>query len=89
MLEHLLEHRLMTGAIAMKVKVQKIGNSLGVILPKEVLARQRIDAGAALSLSEGPNGMFLSIYNDELEEELAIGDSFMREHRNVFKALAK
>ena len=73
----------------MKAKVQKIGNSLGVILPKEVLNRQRVGEGDILTLSEGPSGMILSVYDAELQEELEIGDAFMRKYRDTFKALAK
>ena len=73
----------------MKAKVQKIGNSLGVILPKEVLNRHRVSEGDILTLSEGPSGMILSVYDAELQEELEIGDAFFRQYRDTFKALAK
>jgi putative addiction module antidote len=73
----------------MKAKVQKIGNSLGVILPKEVLARHHINEGDALTMSEGPGSIHLSIYNDEIEEELAIGEAFMSQYKETFRALAK
>ena len=72
----------------MKAKIQKIGNSLGVILPKEILNRHRISEGDYLTLSEGPSGVILSVYDEELQEELAIGDEFMRQYRDTFKALA-
>jgi putative addiction module antidote len=72
-----------------KAKIQKIGNSLGVILPKDVLSRHRISEGDYLSLSEGPSGLILSVYDEELQEELEIGDAFMRKYRDTFKALAK
>jgi putative addiction module antidote len=74
---------------ATKAKIQKIGNSLGVILPKEVLNRQRISEGDYLTLSESPSGLVLSVYDEELQEELEIGDAFMRKYRDTFKALAK
>ena len=73
----------------MKAKIQKIGNSLGVILPKEILNRQRISEGDYLTLSESPSGVILSVYDEELQEELAIGDEFIRQYRDTFKALAK
>jgi putative addiction module antidote len=72
-----------------KARIQKIGNSLGVILPKEVLNRQRINEGDYLTLSESPSGLVLSVYDEELQEELEIGDAFMRKYRDTFKALAK
>jgi putative addiction module antidote len=72
-----------------KAKIQKIGNSLGIILPRDVLSRQRISEGDYLSLSEGPSGLILSVYDEELQEELDVGDAFMRKYRDTFKALAK
>jgi putative addiction module antidote len=89
MLEHLLEHHLMTGAIAMKVKVQKIGNSLGVILPKEVLARMHISHGDELLLAESPNGISISAYSERTVDQLEIARSIMTRRRNVLKALAE
>jgi putative addiction module antidote len=74
---------------ATKAKIQKIGNSLGLILPRDVLSRHRINEGDYLSLSEGPSGLILSVYDEELQEELEISDAFMRKYRDTFKALAK
>jgi len=41
-----------------KLKVQKIGNSLGVVLPKEVVSRLKTDEGDRLFLIEGPEGTY-------------------------------
>jgi putative addiction module antidote len=87
--DHLKDHGTKKKAGATKAKIQKIGNSLGVILPKEMLNRQRIREGDYLTLSESPSGLILSVYDEELQEELAIGDAFMRQYRDTFKALAK
>ncbi len=73
----------------MKVKLRRIGNSLGVILPKEVLARMRAEEGDDLMLAEGPQGVQLSLYDDEIARQVDIGLEVIREYRDVLKALAK
>jgi putative addiction module antidote len=73
----------------MKTKIQKIGNSLGVILPKDVLARMHIGLGDELTVSETPGELKLKIYDDEVARQVALGLELMREHRDVLKALAQ
>jgi putative addiction module antidote len=73
----------------MKVKLRKIGNSLGVILPKEVLARMHAEEGDDLMLAEGPQGVQLSLYDDEVARQVEIGLEVIREYRDVLKALAQ
>lgn len=73
----------------MKAKVQKIGNSLGVILPKEVLARMHIGLGDELTIAEAPDEIKLKLYDDEVARQVALGLELMREHRDVLKALAQ
>jgi len=72
------------------LKVTQIGNSYGVILPKEMLARLRVEKGDALFVSEAANGGYtLSPYDPALEEQLKLGREFMREYRDTFHQLAK
>ena len=72
------------------LKVTQIGNSYGVILPKEMLARLRVEKGDALFVSEAANGGYtLSPYDPGLEEQLKLGREFMREYRDTFHQLAK
>jgi putative addiction module antidote len=73
----------------MKAKVQKIGNSLGVILPKDVLARMHIGLGDELTLSELPNGVSLSVYKPDAALQLEIAREVMSKRRNILKALAE
>ena len=51
----------------LKVKVRKIGNSLGAILPGEVASRLRVKEGDSLSVTETPDGVQLSPYDPEFE----------------------
>jgi putative addiction module antidote len=71
------------------LKLTQIGNSLGVILPKEILAKLKVGKGDEIFVTESPAGVTLSSYNPSFEEELALGREFMREYRDTFKALAK
>lgn len=73
----------------MKAKVQKFGNSLGVIIPKDVLARMHIGLGDELTVSEASGELKLKRYDDEVERQVALGLELMREHRDVLKALAQ
>jgi len=71
------------------LKLTQIGNSVGVILPKEVLARLKVEKGDTLFLTEAANGVTLTPYDPGLEEQLKLGREFMREYRDTFHQLAK
>ncbi|MBK6591463.1 MAG: AbrB/MazE/SpoVT family DNA-binding domain-containing protein [Burkholderiales bacterium] len=71
------------------LKLTQIGNSVGVILPKEVLARMKVEKGDTVFLTEAANGITLTPYDPELEEQLKLGREFMREYRDTFHQLAK
>ncbi len=71
------------------LKITQIGNSLGVILPKEVLARLEVSKGDSVYLTETPDGVALSPYDPDFEEQLELGREFMNEYRDTFRALAK
>jgi len=71
------------------LKLTQIGNSVGVILPKEVLSRLKLEKGDTLFMSEAANGITLTPYDPELEEQLKLGREFMREYRDTFHQLAK
>jgi putative addiction module antidote len=73
----------------MKTKVQKIGNSLGVILPRDVVARLHITQGDELFLAEGPGEVTLRVSDPEVERQVALGLELIREHKDVLRALAK
>ena len=73
----------------LKLKLTQIGNSVGVILPKEVLARLKLEKGDVLYLSENPNGVSLTPYQPNFDEQISAGRDFMREYRDTFRALAK
>jgi putative addiction module antidote len=73
----------------LKLKVTKIGNSLGVVLPKEALARLKVEQGDSLFLTEAPDGYRISLYDEELGVQLAEAREIMRKRRNALRELAK
>ena len=73
----------------MKVKVTTVGNSAGVVLPKEVLAKLRVRKGDSLYLSETADGIELSPYDPDFDQELETARVVMRRYRNALRKLAK
>ena len=71
------------------LKLTQIGNSVGVILPKEVLARLKVEKGDTLFVTDAANGVLLTPYDPSLEEQLKLGREFMHEFRDAFHQLAK
>lgn len=72
------------------LKLTQVGNSVGVLLPKEALAKLGVQKGDTLYLVDAPGGdMRLSAYSPGVAEEIALGEEFMDEYRDTFRALAK
>jgi len=72
-----------------KLKIRPVGNSLGVILPNEILEKLHCGEGDELFVTEGENGIELSPYNPELARQLELAEEVMRENRDVLRRLAK
>ncbi|TXI49590.1 MAG: AbrB/MazE/SpoVT family DNA-binding domain-containing protein [Lysobacter sp.] len=73
----------------MKLKVTTVGNSAGVILPKELLARLRLEKGDELYALETPGGIVLTTYDPELAAQMDVAEQVMREDRQVLHKLAQ
>lgn len=71
------------------VKIIKVGNSSGVILPKELLAELNVDRGDTLSVSRTPNGITLRPADPEFDAQMEIARKVMRKYRNALRELAK
>ena len=71
------------------LKLTQIGNSAGVIFPKELLARLKLEKGDSLFVSEAANGVMLTPYDPEVEKQIALGREFMHDFRDTFNQLAK
>jgi len=72
-----------------KLKITSIGNSAGVILPKEVLEKLRVEKGDILFLTETPNGFVVSALDDEFSLQMELAEKIMREDRDVLHKLAQ
>jgi putative addiction module antidote len=73
-----------------KLKVRKFGNSLGVVLPKEVIHRLHTADGDALFLIEAPDGGYqLTPYDPGFEKKMAKADEIIARYRNTLHILAK
>lgn len=71
------------------LKLTAVGNSTGLILPKEVLAKLRLSRGETVYLTETPDGFMITPYNEEFAKQMELAEKIMREDRDVLKALAK
>lgn len=71
------------------VKVTTIGNSAGIILPKELLERLRISKGDTLTVTETPDGVQLSTYDETVNRQMEVAERIMRENRNMLRKLAQ
>jgi len=71
------------------VKVTAIGNSAGIILPKELLEKLRISKGDTLTVTETPDGLNLNPYDEKVARQMEVAEKVMRENRNMLKKLAQ
>jgi putative addiction module antidote len=74
----------------MPLKLSKVGNSTGVILPKELLARLRVEVGDTLYATETPDGgVRLTASDPDFEAKMAAAEKIMREDREILRVLAQ
>lgn len=73
----------------MKLKITAIGNSAGVILPKELLARLRLEKGDEVFALETPDGIRLTAFDPELAAQMEVAEQVMRDRRALLHKLAQ
>ena len=73
----------------MKLKITTVGNSAGVVLPKELLARLRLEKGDELFVTELPGGFNLMPHDPVFEKQMAVAEKIIREDRDVLRRLSK
>jgi putative addiction module antidote len=73
----------------MKLELKKIGNSTGLILPKELLARLGLSQGDSVIVTEGPDGLRITREHEEFEKGLNIARKAMKTYRTALAELAK
>ncbi|MBA4339282.1 MAG: AbrB/MazE/SpoVT family DNA-binding domain-containing protein [Hyphomonas sp.] len=72
-----------------RLKIRKIGNSLGVVLPKDVLEHLKVKEGDTLNVATVPTGVTLSVSDAEVDRLMEMAERIMDENREVLRALAK
>lgn len=75
--------------MATAVKIMAIGNSVGIVLPKELLTKLQVVKGDQLYVTETPNGIELSSYQPDFAEKIEIAKTIMQENRDVLRRLAE
>ena len=71
------------------LKLTQIGNSVGVILPKELLAKLGVGKGDTVFAIDQPDGIKLTVSDPEFEAQMAVARKLMKRWRNVLRELAK
>jgi putative addiction module antidote len=75
--------------MTVELKIRKIGNSLGVVLPKEVLMHLNVTEGDTVTISEAQDGVRLTSGNPDFAKSMAVFESLNRRYRNALRELAK
>ena len=75
--------------MVLKLKIRKVGNSVGVVLPKEVLAHLKVVEGDTVTVTESQDGVRLSAGDPEFAKTMAVFESLNRRYSNALRELAK
>jgi putative addiction module antidote len=75
--------------MATTTKIIAIGNSAGIILPKEMLARLKVEKGDNVSITETSFGLQISPFDEEFGAKMEVADQVIRRYRDAFKKLAE
>jgi putative addiction module antidote len=75
--------------MATTAKIIAIGNSAGIILPKEILARLKVEKGDNLFVTEDPHGIRLVPFDQDFATQMEAAREVMRENRDVLQRLAE
>jgi putative addiction module antidote len=75
--------------MTIELKVRKVGNSLGIVLPKEALTHLNVQEGDSLTLTEAQDGVRITAANPEFAKTMEVFESLNRRYRNALRELAK
>ena len=70
------------------LKLTTVGNSVGVVLPKEILSKLRVEKGDTLYVVETPEGIELTAYRPDFAAQMDAAEEIMHENRDVLRKLA-
>jgi len=71
------------------VKVTTVGSSVGIVLPKDLLSKLRVEKGDMLYVTETPDGIQLTPFDPEFEAQIESAKRVMRKNRDALRRLAK
>ena len=73
-----------------ELKIRKIGNSLGLVLPKETLEYLKVGEGDHVYLTQATDGSYrLTPYNEEFAQQMALAEEIMRQDRDILREIPK
>ena len=72
-----------------KLKITTVGNSVGIVLPKDILARLRVEKGDSLYATETPDGIELRAFDEEFADDMEMAEKIMRDNRDLLRKLAE
>lgn len=75
--------------MSLKLKLTTIGNSVGVILPKELLEKLRVSKGDYVHALETPDGVQLVPWDEEFARQMDVAEKVMRKDRDILRKLAE
>ena len=73
----------------LKVKITTVGNSMGILLPKEALRKMKASKGDTLYLVENQDGYSLTPYQQDFESQIEATEDIMKRYKNTLRKLAK
>ena len=71
------------------LKISRVGNSAALLLPKEALAKLRVEQGDTVYLTEAPDGYRITTFEPDFERQMKLARRVMRKYRNALRELAK
>ena len=75
--------------MATAVKITTVGNSAGIVLPKEILSRLNVKKGDMITLTESANGIYMTAYDETFMRKMEATEKVMRNYRDALKKLAE
>ncbi|MCX6880266.1 MAG: AbrB/MazE/SpoVT family DNA-binding domain-containing protein [Verrucomicrobia bacterium] len=75
--------------MTLDLKIRKVGNSLGIVLPKEALTHLDVREGDVVTLTEAQDGVRMTAANPEFSKTMAVSESLNRRYRNTLRELAQ
>ena len=72
-----------------ELKLRRVGNSISVVIPKDILGRLKLQAGDSIFLTESPEGYRLTPYDPEFERQFGVAEKIMKQDRAILRELAK